>query len=73
MPDKASPALADRNVAAYVNVDEKTIYRVTQRGELPGFKVSGAWRFQSTDLQCWIDQWKRLSAKPKRKNLRRKR
>lgn len=31
-----------RDVAAYLNVNEKTVYRLAQRRELPGFKVAGA-------------------------------
>ena len=73
MPNKTNQALTVRDVAAYLNVDEKTIYRLAQRGELPGFKVAGAWRFQSVDLQGWITQRKRLSAKQKGKDARTKR
>jgi excisionase family DNA binding protein len=51
-----------RDVAATLNVDEKTIYRLAQRGDLPGFKVAGAWRFQREDLQRWISQRKRFNA-----------
>ena len=54
MPRKPEPAMTVRDVAATLNVDEKTIYRLAQRGELPGFKVAGAWRFQRVDLQRWI-------------------
>ena len=50
------------DVAAYLNVDEKTIYRLAQRGELPGFKVAGTWRFERQDLKHWIDQRKRRVA-----------
>jgi len=50
----AQPALTVREVAEYLSVDEKTIYRLVQRRELPGFKVAGAWRFQRTDLDAWI-------------------
>ncbi len=59
MPRKPEPAMTVRDVAATLNVDEKTIYRLAQRGDLPGFKVAGAWRFQRVDLQRWIDQRKR--------------
>jgi len=69
MPPKTNQALTVRDVAAYLNVDEKTIYRLAQRGELPGFKVAGAWRFQSVDLQRWIERRKRLSARPKGKGV----
>ena len=36
---KPEPAMSVHDVAAYLSVDEKTIYRLVQRGELPGFKV----------------------------------
>ena len=62
MPRSAEPAMTVRDVAAFLNVDEKTIYRLTQRGELPGFKVAGAWRFQHADVQRWVDERKRRSA-----------
>ncbi len=73
MPPKVNQALTVRDVAAHLNVDEKTIYRLAQRGDLPGFKVAGAWRFQSVDLQRWIDQRKRVSAKQKGKGVKSKR
>lgn len=62
MPWKPEPAMTVRDVAANLNVDEKTIYRLAQRGDLPGFKVAGAWRFQREDLQRWINQRKRGTA-----------
>ena len=49
MPQIVEPAMTVRDVAAFLNVDEKTIYRLAQRGDLPGFKVSGSWRFQRPD------------------------
>ena len=50
-----SPAMTVREVAGYLNVDEKTVYRLAKRGELPGFKVAGTWRFRKGDLGGWID------------------
>ena len=58
-----SHAMTVREVAAYLSVAEKTIYRLAQKGELPGFKVAGAWRFQRADLDRWIDQQKRASTR----------
>ncbi len=52
------PAMTVRDVAVFLNVDEKTIYRLVTRRELPGFKVLGSWRFQKTDMQLWIDSRK---------------
>jgi len=55
------PAMTVRDVAGYLNVDEKTVYRLAKRGELPGFKVAGSWRFKRSDLDAWIDQQKQAA------------
>jgi len=57
-----SPALTVRDVAAYLNVNEKTVYRLAQRRELPGFKVAGAWRFRPEDIEKWVAAQKAADA-----------
>lgn len=47
-----TPAMTVRQIAAYLNVNEKTVYRLAQRRELPGFKVAGAWRFRPEDIEA---------------------
>ena len=66
MPQIVEPAMTVRDVAAFLNVDEKTIYRLAQRGDLPGFKVSGSWRFQRPDLEAWIAERKDRASISKR-------
>ena len=63
------PALTVRDVAALLSVDEKTIYRLVTKGEIPGFKVLGSWRFQRHDLDEWI-QVRKEAAKLPFKNQR---
>lgn len=41
-----SSTMTVRDVAVYLNVDEKTVYRLAKRGELPGFKVAGTSRLK---------------------------
>lgn len=53
-----SSAMTVRDVAVYLNVDEKTVYRLVKRGELPGFKVAGTWRFRQHDIDAWIEEQK---------------
>lgn len=55
-------AMSVRDVATYLNVNEKTVYRLTQKRELPGFKVAGAWRFRREDIDRWIEEQKRVGA-----------
>lgn len=50
-----------REVANYLNVDEKTVYRLAQKGELPGFKVAGTWRFKREDIDRWIEDQKKAA------------
>jgi len=52
-----------REVADYLNVDEKTVYRLSKNGRLPGFKVAGAWRFKKEDIEEWIERQKRATAR----------
>ena len=59
-------AMTVRDVAAYLSVAEKTIYRLAQKGEMPGFKVAGAWRFQRADLDRWIDEQKKFAGSRER-------
>ena len=61
-----------REVASYLNVDEKTIYRLAKRGALPGFKVAGTWRFKKGDIDGWIERQKiaAMPAKGRRKKRR---
>ncbi len=50
--------LTVKEVAALLRVDEKTVYRLVKKRELPGFKVAGAWRFKRADIESWIEQQK---------------
>lgn len=53
------PAMTVRQVADYLNVAPKVVYRLVQQGDLPGFKVAGTWRFKRSDIDGWIEEQKR--------------
>lgn len=46
--------LTVREVAALLKINEKTAYKLAARGEIPGFKVGGSWRFEKTQLEEWM-------------------
>lgn len=50
--------LTIREVAEYLKLNEKTTYRLAAEGEIPGFKVGGAWRFRRLDIDQWIEDKK---------------
>ena len=61
----STTAMTVQHVAAYLNVDPKTVYRLVGRGDLPGFKVGGAWRFRREDIDEWIAKQKEVATKKK--------
>ena len=43
-----------QNVAEYLKVTERTIYRLAAAKKIPAFKVGGSWRFSRADIERWI-------------------
>ncbi len=43
-------------VAAYLKVGKRTVYRLAAAKKIPAFKVGGAWRFSRADIDSWIKQ-----------------
>ena len=46
--------LTIREIADYLKVTERTIYRLSAAKKIPAFKVGGAWRFSRADIDSWI-------------------
>jgi len=49
-------SLTIKQVATYSQVNESTIYKLAQKGEIPGFKVAGIWEFWKEDIRAWTDK-----------------
>ena len=43
-----------RELAAYLKMAEKTLYRLAAESAIPGFKVGGSWRFRKSEIEKWI-------------------
>jgi len=46
--------LTIKQVADYLKVTERTIYRLAAAKQIPAFKVGGSWRFSRADIDSWI-------------------
>jgi excisionase family DNA binding protein len=46
--------LTIKEVAEYLKVTERTIYRLAAAKKIPAFKVGGTWRFKTADIDGWI-------------------
>ncbi|MGA7616494.1 MAG: helix-turn-helix domain-containing protein [Thermoanaerobaculia bacterium] len=54
MPD--SEILNIRQLAEYLMVSEKTVYRMLDRNQLPALRVGTQWRFRRQDIDAWLEQ-----------------
>ena len=54
-PSKAD-ILMIKDVAEYLKVTERTIYRLAAAKKIPAFKVGGSWRFSLLEIDKWIQQ-----------------
>lgn len=43
-------------VASYLKLKLKTAYHLAAKGEIPGFKVGGSWRFRKSEIDKWINK-----------------
>lgn len=44
-----------QEVAKYLKVDERTIYRMVKSKQLPAFRVRNQWRFKKDAIDKWIE------------------
>ena len=52
MPD--TELLTIRQLADYLLVSEKTVYRMLDRDELPAIRLGAQWRFRKQDIDTWL-------------------
>jgi len=46
--------LTIEEVAAFLKITERTVYRLLTKREIPAFKVGGSWRFKKSYIEDWI-------------------
>ena len=60
-----------RQVASYLNVNERTVLKLVSEGALPGVKIGNQWRFRKAMLDAWLDD-QMLGVAPQRIELDRR-
>jgi excisionase family DNA binding protein len=58
-------ALGDRlmtlkEVAVYLHLTVRTLYKWAQEGTIPASKLGSAWRFRKSDLDTWVEERKNV-------------
>ena len=44
-----------KDVSNYLNVNEKTVYRMLSDGSIPAVKIGGSWRFDEHIIKEWVE------------------
>src|SRR5215216_6457402 len=50
----AEDLMTSHEVADYLKVDLRTVYRYIKQGQIPKVKVGGRWRFRRSDIEAWL-------------------
>ena len=45
-----------KDVATYLAVTERTVYRLVKDHRLPAYKVGGQWRFKGDMIEAWMQK-----------------
>jgi excisionase family DNA binding protein len=59
MNNPESEMMTLRELAAYLKMPEKTLYRLAAEGKVPGFKIGASWRFRKSEIDKWIEKQER--------------
>lgn len=54
MDQETGEILTIDEVAAYLKVGKRTVYRLAAARRIPAFKVGGTWRFRRQEIDLWI-------------------
>ena len=49
-------SLTVKELAAYLKIAEKTVYRFASEEKTPGPKVGGSWRFRKSEVDQWTKE-----------------
>lgn len=49
------PLLTGKQLASYLNVNERTLHKLVAEGTIPGVKVGNQWRFRRAMIETWLD------------------
>lgn len=42
-------------IAEYLKVSKETIYKMAQKGHIPGSKIGSQWRFRKERVDSWLE------------------
>lgn len=64
--------LSPKEAAKFLNLHVRTVYRLAKKGEIPGRKIGGSWRFKKDVLEKLISAKGNLTFSLEREEKKRK-
>ena len=55
MTENQDNVLTIDELAVYLKISKSTLYKLAQKGEVPGQKVGKHWRFRKETIDRWFD------------------
>ena len=52
--EKLPRLLTIKEVAIYLSLSQRTVYRLIEEGTIPALKIGGQWRFDQRALDRWV-------------------
>jgi len=52
------------DLSAYLKIAKSTLYKLAQKGKLPGQKVGRHWRFRRRTIDRWLDEGSEAGVPP---------
>jgi len=49
-----------KEIAEYLHLNERTVYKWAQEGTIPGSKLGSTWRFRRSEVDLWVEQRKNV-------------
>jgi len=46
-------------LAEYLQLGKSTVYKMVQKGEIPGIKIANQWRFKKSEIDKWLQSRRR--------------
>ena len=56
-----------KEVAEYLQLNERTLYKWVQKGSIPASKLGSTWRFRRSEIDTWVETKKNTHKKQRKK------
>jgi len=53
-----------KEVAQYLKIKERTIYKWAQNGKIPAIKLGSTWRFRKEEVNAWLEKNRNTPGRP---------